>query len=709
MKPRLADRLSRARRANIVGREAEKALFHSVLTGPTSSDLATSDPASSVVVFHVFGPGGIGKTTLLRAFRTMADALQIPVFHLDSRNIEPSPSAFTQALVGALGVETSAGIEQALGAQGRSVIFIDTFEQLVPLEAWLREVFFPQLPEGVMIVTAGRNPLAADWRLDPGWRPLLRQLSLRNLSTAEAEQYLTQRGVPPAEQPVVLSFTHGHPLALSLVADVYDQRPNIHFQPTDVPDVLKVLLEQFVQKAPGPAHRAALEACALVRVLTEGLLASILSIPDVHELFEWLRELSFIESTAQGIFPHDLARDALLAELRWRNPDWYTELHSRARAYYSSHLPQVAPLEQHRMLYDFIFLHRDNAMVHPFYEWQSGSTLPDRLVEADAPLLTTMVERHEGAISAQRLRYWIERQPESFLVFRDNDQLPVGFVLMLALDRVTDPDTRADPPVGEVLRYLQRQSPLRSGETGTFFRFWMAGDTYQTVSSIQSQIFVNMVRHYLVTPGLTHTFIYCADPDFWVPIFAYADLMRMQELDFSVDGRRYGIYGHDWRAVPPMAWLALMGQRELGTVPITPPQPAEHLIVLEMKEFGEAVHEALKHITRPLALRRSPLLRSRLVMDRVGLQTDAAGRTAELQTLLRAAVESLQASPKEARLYRVIYHTYIQPAATQELAAELLDLPFSTYRRHLKQAVARVAEILWQQEINGVESGVHRE
>jgi long-chain acyl-CoA synthetase len=33
--------------------------------------------------------------------------------------------------------------------------------------------------------------------------------------------------------------------------------------------------------------------------------------------------------------------------------------------------------------------------------------------------------------------------------------------------------------------------------------------------------------------------------------------------------------------------------------------------------------------------------------------------------------------------------------------AELLDLPFSTYRRHLKAGLTRVAELLWQKEIGG--------
>jgi hypothetical protein len=46
----------------------------------------------------------------------------------------------------------------------------------------------------------------------------------------------------------------------------------------------------------------------------------------------------------------------------------------------------------------------------------------------------------------------------------------------------------------------------------------------------------------------------------------------------------------------------------------------------------------------------------------------------------------------------VLLRTYIQPAPTQEIAAELLDLPFSTYRRHLQAGIARVAALLWSRD-----------
>jgi hypothetical protein len=81
----------------------------------------------------------------------------------------------------------------------------------------------------------------------------------------------------------------------------------------------------------------------------------MVTMPDVHELFGWLRSLAFIDSGPLGLFPHDVAREALVADLRWRNPDWYTELHHRARNYYASRLKQTHGQEQQRVLFDYVF------------------------------------------------------------------------------------------------------------------------------------------------------------------------------------------------------------------------------------------------------------------------------------------------------------------------------------------------------------------
>jgi len=709
MSTRLADRLSAVRRRYFVGRAAERALFQAALAAPELPFL----------VLYICGPGGVGKTALLREFVALAGEADIAACAVDARDFEPTPDAFLTALRLALGVgpaeaSPASGVAAVSGTvavlaarEGRTVILVDTCERLAPLDNWLRDVFLPQLPADVLVVLAGRNPLSPAWRSDPGWQTLVRVVPLRNLSPDESRRYLSQRNVPAGQQQAVMDFTHGHPLALSLVADTFAQREAVVFRPEDAPDIIKTLLEQFVQKAPGPAHRAALEACAQVRTLSESLLAAMLNLPDPHELFDWLRELSFIEAGPLGLFLHDLAREALVADLRWRHPDWYRELHCRARAFYVGRLGATDRANQQHLLFDLVFLHRDNPAVRPFFEWaEGGSILPDAMRGEDRAALRAMVARHEGEASAQIAARWCEHQPEGFLVFRDPGRQPIGFMELLALERTTAAERQADPAAQATWAYLQAHAALRPGERATIFRFWMAAETYQAVSPVQSLVFIQAVSHYLTTPGLAYTFFPCAEAEFWAPVLAYADLARLPEADFEVGGRRYGVYGHDWRVTPPAAWLTLLGEREVGEAAAvaSAPRLAEQVVVLSQPDFAAAVRDALRDFVRPDLLRSNPLARSRLVWgaaQRAGASAGAGDRAAILQALITEAAAALQASPRDLKLYRALHHTYFQPAATQEQAAELLDLPFSTYRRHLTAEIAQVTEALRGREVGG--------
>ena len=694
----LMARLASARRRRFVGRAEELTLFQSAVQ-------AVELP---FFVLHVYGPGGVGKSSLLREYLHCCEQAQVKATYLDARDLEPTPLSFITALQQALGLTAPASPLDFFSTQTeRHVLLIDTYEAVASLDRWLRQEFLPHLSDQILTVLAGRDLPDPVWRFDAGWQSLVRLLPLRNLTAMDSQAYLANHLIPAEHHQAILNVTYGHPLALSLVVDTFAQRQEIPAQaPTPSLDVVKTLLERLVQRVPGPAHRTALEASAIVRVTSEPLLAEMLGLPDqgTHEMFVWLRDLSFIEANAEGLFPHDLIRDVLVADLRWRNPDWYAELHRRAREYYARRLQETSGQLQHRILSDYVFLHRDNPVVRPFFEWQAGgSPLPDIMHPADRPELAEMVARHEGGESAQLAGYWFDRQPQGVYVFRDASGQPAGMMGLVALHRVSAEDIAADPAVQATHHFLQQQAPLRPGEKATLFRFWLDRDRYQAVSLTQSLVFLNAVRHYLTTPGLAHTFFPCADPDFWAPMFAYADLVRLPAADFEVGGRRYGVYGHDWRAVPPMTWLALLADRETATEIETaaPPAAPTPLVVLSRPDFEKALRDALHHFVRPDTWHTNPLLRSRLVVERVGAEAEAAARIAALQVVLKETADRLQSSPRELKLYRAVYHTYFQPASSQEQAAELLDIPFSSFRRHLKAGLSRITELLWQQEIAG--------
>jgi hypothetical protein len=78
-----------------------------------------------------------------------------PVY-LDARHIDPDPDAFIKTLGTALGFNNGASLPDLLdAAPQRTVILIDTYEILTPLDSWLRTTFLPQLPDTVLTVLAG--------------------------------------------------------------------------------------------------------------------------------------------------------------------------------------------------------------------------------------------------------------------------------------------------------------------------------------------------------------------------------------------------------------------------------------------------------------------------------------------------------------------------------------------------------------------------
>lgn len=673
-------RLRSRRRDGFVGRTAELAAFHE-LVSPGRSEFG---------VVWVYGPGGVGKTYLCARFAEVAAAAGRRVATVDARDLDLT----RDALLAALG-------EPVPG----QVTIIDTFERCAPLEGWLRKSVLPRWPADCVLVIAGRRAPSAAWLGDPGWQGLLHPVPLRNLSPEESRDFLRSCGVIGLQQESVIELTHGHPLALALVAETLAHgRRLAPVRVDEEPELVRVLLERFIDQLPTPRHRAALEACAHVRVTTEEVLSEVLGGDlggdDVAELFAWLRGLSFIEHGPHGLFPHDLARDVLDADLRWRNPTRYRQLHAAARAAVVRRIQATEGARQDRGLFDFLFMHRNSPLMSRFMDWESFGTIrPAPATGATLPDILAMVRRYEGETSASIARRWYERQPSAFSVFLDPEEQVLGFQATLALHEASAEDIEADPAAAAAVAFARKYGPPRPGDEVLYHRFHASRDTYQTVSPATNLFSVTANRYWITRPRLAWTFLATSDPGYWEPLLTYLNFQRSPEAEFEV-GRPYGVFSHDWRAEPLSVWFDLMEERELATsvdVVAPPAVPAEALVVLSELEFAAAVRQALRLYPRPEALATSPLLRSRVTVDAAGPRPGPA----DLQRVLREAVEAMRANPKDEKLYRAVHRTYLEPAATQELAAERLGLPFSTYRRHLTAGVDRICAWLWHRELAG--------
>ncbi len=692
MLPSLSPHLQHIRHTDFVGRQAQCEEFISLLEAPV--------PRANLIYVH--GQAGIGKTTLLREYTFIAESTGIPTYFLDLRDAEPSRDAVLAFLETRTPfVRDATGMRLADDAPQRFVVLLDTCESVGEAGDHVLTKVLPVLPAQALVVAAGRTPGGVALHTDAGWRGVTHWQGLETLEPAEGRALLAARHVPDSAYDNILTFASGHPLALALVADAFEQNPGYQFEPHAAPDVTAALLKRFVEEVPEASQRRALYALGLPPVTDEPLLAAMLAEDDVYIAFEWLRERSFVESTARGLRPHEMVRNVLAADLRWRNPRLFETLHHRARQYYADRLAQPGT-DHSRVLADYLFLFRDHPLVKPFMgkllEGWAGRSLSksEQLPVQEQDAVRALINRHEGPAAAELAAYWMKAQPEAVHVYCDDDGALSGCLFALRLNR-RDLSGANDPAVEAAQRYMEKHAPLRLGETAIHFRFWMSRDHYQGLSPEQCLIFAETVRYYLNTPGLAWTFLPCMNAGLWDVVFRFVGLQRLEEADFQTDDRAQCVYGLDWRGVPPAVWLEQVAGRGLDATQPAPPAPQRTFAVFTREDFGDAVKEVLQHFAQPHLLAHSALLDARLL----SAHNNANAAIDALRGWIQKRVEAMQQSPRDAKLARALLATYLDPAPTQERAAEQLDLPFSTYRRHLRAGLEALTDALWNKEISG--------
>jgi len=665
---RLERRLRSARDRYFRGRAAELELFRSALDSGSAGQ-------ESFAVLFLHGPGGVGKSALLRRFADEARAAGRRVVEVDGRSVEPSPAAF----------ETEAG---AALVDDRVVLLVDTFELCAGLEGWLRDRFLPRVRHGVLVVLAGRRPPAGEWRVDPAWIDALEVVRLGDLTSVDARALLDVRRVPAGLQDTVLAFAGGHPLALSLAAEVAagDASGSVSWAPTR--DVVDHLLGALVGELPGPLHRQALETCAHARETTEELLRAVLP-SDSPAMFGWLAELPYVEAGRHGLFPHDVVRDTLEADLRWRDPAGYAAMHRRLRAHLLGKARAATGRDVLPASGAFNYLRRHGGVMSHLYGSKHGEVYEEPTSPSDRAALLELT-RTRWADSTDLVAYWLDRQPEAFRSYRLSRTGEL--VSFLAWLRITDADTAAievDPVVRAAWRHSNRAGAVRPGEHVAVSRFMVYSREQRPPSPghdlFQQRILANMLH----ARGLAWSYLVTAVPDYWEPIFTYIDYHRAATP--AVDG--YTLFGHDWRAVPLETWLDVMESWELFGLPTSPDAREPEVVVTTRPAFDAAVREVLA-ARRPEDLAANPLLRSRMVLRRS--RGDNAARV--LRGLVSESVQSLRTVPREVKLHRVLVSTFFHDAPTRDAAARRLDLPPSTYHRHLRAGIERVCDLLWAEE-----------
>jgi hypothetical protein len=668
---RFADKLATARMHNFVGREEELDLFRRALRSEPS--------APSVIVLH--GPGGIGKSALLQRYAVEARGAGRPVVSVDTRTIYPSPTAFEQAAAGAL-------------FQDDCVLLVDSFERCRDMEEWVRNRFLPRLATGVLVVLAGRLPPDPLWRADLGWRDLMRVVHLPELDGDQAAALLAGQGADPTAHAELLSFAGGNPLALRLAAEVaaHGNTDDTVWAPSRT--VIEQLLSHLVGELPSPAHRRALEVCGHALDTTEDLLRVVLPDEDATQLFAWLRQLPFVRSGRFGVYPHDVIRDSLDSDFRWRDPDRYMAMHRAIRRHLVERIRNAPEREALRATGAYNYIISRAPWIRKFHgSRDEGGAYEESARPEDAAELIRMAREIEGEQSAVAVEYWLARQPESFKVHRrySSNEL-LGFMAWLRVEWPDEDLRRADPVVADAWDAVSDMAPPRHGEHVGVARFMVHRHTPHRPSRAWDLVHMRIIFELLRARHCAWSCVVMADPGFWEPLMTYMDMFQPP----GRSGRAPGLFCHDWRAVRVDEWAEGIDVRLLSGPPEKPAEePRGVSVALTREEADAAVREALRNWLDPDALAVSPLLKFRIIEADDGPEAVAA-----LQEVLNKAVQRLAANPRTRHLHSVLTMTF-QSSLTQEAVARRLNMAFSTYRRYLTRAVDEVRERVWLWETQG--------
>ena len=155
----------------------------------------------------------------------------------------------------------------------------------------------------------------------------------------------------------IVRATAGHPLALSLAADLAVQHGVWSFPNAPAWRLtLRGLVEQLLRDVDDADLVGLVEGAAIVRQFDEATLAAVTGRDEIGPSFGRLCQLSVVQPAERGMMLHDDVRRVIVDDLGWRHPDRVPELRLRAMAYYRQRMTMAVGADREWLLAERLFL-----------------------------------------------------------------------------------------------------------------------------------------------------------------------------------------------------------------------------------------------------------------------------------------------------------------------------------------------------------------
>ncbi|MFJ2559358.1 MULTISPECIES: ATP-binding protein [unclassified Streptomyces] len=651
-----------------VGRQDELEAFRTAL----------DDPSGAITVLALHGPGGIGKTTLLRHFALEGARRGRDVVEVDGERTEPTEEAFRAAV--------------PVTGTAPPVLLVDSVDRLEPLADWIRDQFLLRLPPGSVVVFAGRLPPSLRWQTDPSWADTLRVHRLGGLSLSQSARLLRDSTPGRVTQGRArLAFADGHPLALRLVGQGQDTPFGGEWQPS--PEIVRDFLERVLGPVPSAVHRQALEICAHVPDTTEDLLRVFLP-DDTHELFGWIRHQPYALSRRAGLRLLPVVAEALDRDLRWRAPDTYLSMHKSVRTYLQHVIrnrPEPASL---RAAGAFNYL-QTRGRRFPGFEWDEHDDAVDETPcgPDDVRAVRDFAYEQLGTGRVAAVDFWLGRQAAGFHLYRSvRTGDVVGVLGVLSFDRWDAVETVIDPVVAAARDHIAASRELRPGQQVDLVRFALASRRAPELTATSARMAARVTWKLLRHQQLEWTMHAVNDVDEQsARLLEFADFRQLPRGPRLAE-QRVRLFAHDWGTHRGDEWSDLLDDRMFFGLRTPGVASLPSTSVLSRASFDRAVHDALRDWHQRERLATNPLLHASFVASRPGDQEN-------LRRLIVGAIKAIDKDPKAKMQRAVVWATYVRGGSTQQAVAREFSLSFSTYRRYLKRGIERACWHLWEQEV----------